>query len=99
MLHDGCYLGAMLSLGAKALRRLLPLDDSAEQRKAINEMQTHWDLARNLTETCRLSSLSLTGLPPNFLFVTNLDSVEQGSYFNEYHLRYVGVYRIFIVVL
>ena len=90
MLHDGCYMGAMLSLGAAALRRILPLDDSGEQRKAVNELQAHRELARNLTETCRISSLTNTGLPPNFLFFDkydNLETIVDRPYYNEYHLR------------
>ena len=80
MMHDGCYLGAMLSLGSVALRIGITQDDSAETRKALNEVQTHWELAQNLTETCRISTFTLTGLPPNELFMNNPDGIEGKSY-------------------
>lgn len=62
--------------------------NSAQLRKARNEVQLHRELAINLTETCRFSTLTRTGLPANYLWINEPDKLFQKSdYFNEYHLR------------
>ncbi|KAI2811608.1 hypothetical protein BLOT_002786 [Blomia tropicalis] len=78
MIHDGCYLGSMLALGAVAIK-----DDTTYSNLASQ----HWQLALNITETCQISSINTkTGLPPYFLLFVNDEHLAENSYFNQYFL-------------
>ena len=75
MEFSGCYLGAMLSLGANAMQNALSSRDSqhiySNQQKQLefSRIKRHLLLGKQLTETCHQAGMkSLTGLAPNIFY-------------------------------
>lgn len=77
MRYSGCYLGAMLMLGADVIERRHYLN-TEEKRRAIEQAIRHREMAEALTETCyRESNRSQTGLGSAKFYP---DGVEDGHF-------------------
>ncbi len=84
MEYGDCYLGAMLSLGAKAMRARLFTGDETKRQTYLREAQRHLKLAVKLTETChRASNQTSSRLGPDIFYVQKL-KVLNGNYFLRY---------------
>lgn len=85
--YTGAYLGAMLSLGSKALENCLKIEMEIQSKNGKNSLPNeeqleverdriyrHRKLARELTETfAQASAKTLTGLPPFRMYFNQTD--------------------------